>query len=164
MTCKDCIHYDVCTECNEYDDFTGEPIVVDDLEERNSNHTDCEDFMDKTKFIELPCKVGENVWVIEYCRCGKYGYSDGECWKRTSKRTPKIYGKISETKYRKAVFRKNGSLFETEVKEVPNGTVCYLIKLKPFGIKMYNEIGKTVFLTREEAEKVFEERKKNESN
>lgn len=43
MTCKDCVHYKPCFYAN-----------IDN----------CEYFKDKSKFIELPCKVGDKVWCI----------------------------------------------------------------------------------------------------
>lgn len=42
MTCKDCTHHDVCE------------LVLYDFAK------DCEDFIDKSKYIELPCKEVEN--------------------------------------------------------------------------------------------------------
>lgn len=58
MTCKDCIHYDVCgyrnienpKECNE---------TISDL---NDIEKLCESFKDKSLYIELPCKVGDTVY------------------------------------------------------------------------------------------------------
>ena len=44
MTCKDCIHYDVC----------GESIFT------------CGQFKDKSRFIELPCKVGDTVYLVDF--------------------------------------------------------------------------------------------------
>lgn len=59
MTCKDCIHYDVCYK---------KPDHFDDL----SVNGGCIDFADKSRFIELPCKVGDKVWYIHkekiYCQ------------------------------------------------------------------------------------------------
>lgn len=47
MTCKDCIHYEVC--CDEYE----------------ISHAEyCNNFKDKAKYIELPCKVGDTVYVL----------------------------------------------------------------------------------------------------
>lgn len=51
MTCKDCIHYDVC---NMYD---GPYISV------HFDHT-CKYFTDKQLVAFLPCKVGEEVYVM----------------------------------------------------------------------------------------------------
>lgn len=46
-TCKDCIHYDVCG-FNEYKDF----------------NEICSFFKDKSRIVELPCKVGDKVHKI----------------------------------------------------------------------------------------------------
>lgn len=51
VTCKDCIHYDVC---NMYD---GPYISV------HFDHT-CKYFTDKQLVAFLPCKVGEEVYVM----------------------------------------------------------------------------------------------------
>ena len=48
MTCKNCIHYDVCTNIWTYVNRTLE----------------CRHFKDKSKQIELPCKVGDVVYYI----------------------------------------------------------------------------------------------------
>ena len=48
MTCKDCIHYEVCCK-----------YMV------TPNHL-CKDYKDKSKYIELPCKVGDMVYAICY--------------------------------------------------------------------------------------------------
>lgn len=42
VTCKDCVHYDVCNR------------ILNRLEV-------CDQFKDKTRFVELPCKVYEVV-------------------------------------------------------------------------------------------------------
>lgn len=50
ITCKDCIHYDVCIRIRYPSMYglTGE---------------DCEEFKNKSRFIQLPCKVGDEVYV-----------------------------------------------------------------------------------------------------
>ena len=62
-TCRDCIHDDVCpheilpTDIHPlYIDFS----VRDDVEES------CGDFKDKTRVIELPCSIGDEVYIIRY--------------------------------------------------------------------------------------------------
>ena len=77
MTCKDCVHCNVCTQdilstdLHPYIDFS----VRDDVEES------CCDFKDKSKFIELPCSVGDyciwhdDLWYannITYCCDGSF--------------------------------------------------------------------------------------------
>ena len=47
-TCKDCIYAPMCRNCNEY----------------VYNKGRCEQFKDKSKFIELPCPIGETVYMI----------------------------------------------------------------------------------------------------
>lgn len=60
MTCKDCIHYDVCLSRISFgmdcDDVTGKDI--EDIEKR------CKKFAEKALFIELPCKVGDKIFFI----------------------------------------------------------------------------------------------------
>lgn len=58
MTCKDCIHYELC-EVQAFNGFNEnfEP-------EKDWKH--CSVFKDKSKYIELPCKVGDRVYVICY--------------------------------------------------------------------------------------------------
>ena len=48
MTCKNCVHYDVCLLGACIKGITGT----------------CLNFKDKSRFIELPCRVGDTVYVI----------------------------------------------------------------------------------------------------
>lgn len=59
MTCKDCYHYDICgfEECDD-----------DAL-------TFCEDFKDKSLIIELPCKVGDEAYLISVKRYSPLSYN-----------------------------------------------------------------------------------------
>lgn len=58
MTCKDCIHYDVCKSSNGETEIYGVGL--------NCNAEKmCEHFKDKSRFIKLPCKVGESVWILD---------------------------------------------------------------------------------------------------
>ena len=54
VTCKDCIHYDVC-----HNNFKN----IDLNEEMTDEHC-CVYFKDKSLIVELPCKVGTKVYVI----------------------------------------------------------------------------------------------------
>lgn len=49
ITCKDCIHYDVCG-FNEYKDF----------------NEICSFFKDKSRIVELPCEIGTKLFLIDY--------------------------------------------------------------------------------------------------
>lgn len=59
MTCKDCYHYDMCgfEECDD-----------DAL-------TFCQDFKDKSRIIELPCKVGDEAYYISIKRFSPLSYN-----------------------------------------------------------------------------------------
>lgn len=60
MTCKDCYH---CENCHlrialnmDYDETKNKPIT--EMEKR------CEYFKDKSLIVELPCKVGKEIYVL----------------------------------------------------------------------------------------------------
>lgn len=65
MTCKDCIHYDVCSGFTPTDldrdvfDYCreGRTDEIPDIEER------CSGFKDSNRLIELPYKVGTKVYI-----------------------------------------------------------------------------------------------------
>ena len=67
MTCKDCIHNEVCYGTHTDDSPT------------------CCDFKDKSRFIELPCNEGDMVYIVER------QYDNGH---KTIKSSPKVYGEI----------------------------------------------------------------------
>ena len=71
-TCRDCIHYDVC--------------AINGIDVENTTFKKelcCGEFKDKSRIIELPCKVGNlvfepyrdfiNVYEITTIRLSKYG-------------------------------------------------------------------------------------------
>lgn len=58
MTCKDCYHYDVCG-------FEG----CDD-----GALTFCKDFKDKSRIVELPCKMGDEAYYISIKRYSPLSY------------------------------------------------------------------------------------------
>ena len=73
-TCKDCIHYDMCEY--EYPDF------VHEKEDKNADmEKECIQFKDKSLFVELPCKVGDTVYLVDRTRDGRLGniYRVVEC-------------------------------------------------------------------------------------
>lgn len=96
-SCKDCMHEKVC------DYFEG------DLNEEGAEN--CVYFKDRNKFVELPCKIGDTVYGIDYPR-----------------------GDIKV-------------VVPEEVTGIAIETNCDFYKLTDFG--------KTVFLTREEAERAL---------
>lgn len=60
MTCKDCIHYELCN----VQAFNG----FNKNFEPEKDWKRCGVFKDKSKYIELPCEVGDKVYVICYKR------------------------------------------------------------------------------------------------
>lgn len=113
MTCKDCIHCDVCSDweniCNKMSLFSTIKKEV------------CKDFKDKSKIIELPCKVGDMVYIIATISCT-----------------------ITHTKVIGIWSYKGNTTIITE-----------LGGIQP------DAWGKTVFLTREEAEQALRDGKEN---
>lgn len=98
-SCKDCMHEKVC------DYFAG------DMNEEGAEKCVC--FKDRTRFVELPCKVGEELYRVKTVRGKKI---------------------VTETQLNQNTF---------------------------WRIVFGGEYGKTVFLTREEAEKALKERENN---
>lgn len=121
MTCKDCIHYDIC-----HNNFKN----IDLNEEMTDEHC-CVYFKDKSRIIELPCKVGDTVyypWIY-----------DGQCGVSFNKvESIKIY-----------------------VNGLPLMVVEDWKSDMPMPISFCNEdFGKTVFLTKKEAEAKLKELEK----
>ena len=53
MTCKDCVHYEVCK------------IVHSNGDDRVLENSPCKHFKNKANFVELPCKVGDSVYLLQ---------------------------------------------------------------------------------------------------
>lgn len=53
MTCKDCVHYDICPW---QDDDEYESIV--------ELSADCYNFKPKSRFVELPCAFGDVIYML----------------------------------------------------------------------------------------------------
>ncbi len=111
--------------------------------------------------IVPPCKVGDVVYVIKRCRCGKpENYELQDCGRKIVAKTPKVLARVMFQEVGKRLKPNYTGKIEYEV--VPKGTICYSIYEKQFTMKMLTEIGKTVFLTKEEAEQVLRQRKEGE--
>ncbi len=125
-TCKDCIHYDVC--------HTTTPIATEAT-------GICKLFKDKSLVLDLPCKVGDTVyvhdniiWYDECCHCENFqigGMGDPHECARTKR--PFKHPDCTEISERIA----------TE-----NDIYLWLA---------YGDIGNTVFLKKEEAEQALKE-------
>lgn len=63
--CRNCVHWEACREY-----VTGlaaaRGVDLDATElEQIFDSDDCDHFQDRSRFVELPCKVGDTVYVIE---------------------------------------------------------------------------------------------------
>ena len=64
-TCTECVHVEMCRYyTNELAKANGIPLKLEEVE-RLLECDDCENFKDRSRFVELPCKDGEYVYVIE---------------------------------------------------------------------------------------------------
>ena len=116
----------------------------------------------KEQIIVPPCKVGDMVYQVKYCRCGNPEcYKNKHCYKKDTKKTPKVLGSIMKEQCGMRVIKNYDWTKGTVLVWQPIGTICYKIIQKPFKLEWLTEIGKTVFLTKEEAEKKLKELKDN---
>lgn len=111
MTCKDCLHYDLCS--NHY--------LKSDLERINGC---CSNFSNKFEWVHLPCKVGDTVYQLQTV-------FDEITLKSKAVVKPRIIDFVATTSF---LAESKGLIFSEK------------------------DFGKTVFLTREEAEKALKER------
>ena len=77
-TCKDCVHYYICPAsiCYNCYGLCDECGVCSEYGGR-VKYEICEDFKGRSKFIELPCKVGDNgdiFWAIDAYVKSPYEY------------------------------------------------------------------------------------------
>ena len=61
MTCKDCIHYEAC---REYDRAFWGHTSNKHSDLINAKPEDCPYFKDRSRFVELPCKLGDTVYYF----------------------------------------------------------------------------------------------------
>lgn len=142
MACNNCIHNGICL------------ISYNEVTDEFENVEDCEHFKDKDKVVVLPCKVGDIVYVIKRCRCGKpENYDLKVCGRKIVSKTPKVLARVMYQETGKRIKPNYTGKIEFEV--APKGTICYSLYEKQFTLKMLTEIGKTVFPTREEAEQAL---------
>ena len=117
-TCKDCLHNEAC---NAVLDAAG--FFSDDIEEI-LNAIKCPNFVDKSRFAELPCKVGDTIWIFVYPN------------------HPPCEARV------RSIFISNNSV---ELNCAVKGYFAQTVNAREFG--------ETIFLTREEAEAAFAERR-----
>ena len=119
MTCKDCIHFESCKKLYE---THGEGLSGDSFV--------CDSFKDQSRFVELPCKVGDTVYFNNvHLRYGK---------------VIAIYIDAS------------GGMFDLDI----TTNIATATGYEHFINKDYTfeDIGKRLFLTKESAEQALKER------
>ena len=120
-SCNDCVHVGVCSKKNLHV-AVGMNITPRFKYERIEQ--ECEHFKDRARFVELPCMVGDTVYVIE-----------------------NIAGEEK--------------IIQDHVETLGIGYYADGINIYQFdGVKTdgyFEDFGKTVFLTREEAEQALKE-------
>ena len=141
MTCKDCLHYEVCDEQKKINHKLSKSI--------------CKRFKDKSRFIELPCRVGGTVFVIESCSNVAMSI-DNDYFNGTGAVECPFENDCERDDCCDDCIR----IFETTVtefsyRENDNKLYIYLKNMMPEYVQ--SDIGKTVFLSREEAEKALKE-------
>lgn len=62
-SCKNCVHCEACDISAVYFGGTIGSEEFRKYEKRTNVEFDCEQFKDRTRFIELPCKIGSEVFV-----------------------------------------------------------------------------------------------------
>ena len=138
--CIDCLHYEAC-KGTYYTAKGCDNIALYDFDGEMYSDSGCEDFSDRSEWVHLPCKVGSIVYrlnnIVDFDFCNecesfyKGGVSDFPCCEKT----------------------KNGfrhcKCVEIIERVADKDFICYF----------FDDFGKTVFLTREEAKKALEEMK-----
>ena len=103
MTCKDCIHYDLCRSFSRIQlGWHGNSVhYVENIEDI------CKDFKDRSRFVKLPCKHGDTLFRIINGKIEKGVATDffyGSEFHIVNCRFPKISTGIPFHRFGKTVF------------------------------------------------------------
>lgn len=117
MKCNDCLHKNVC---RYYPVDSLPPLIRESIFKKLD--AECQDFKDKSKIVELPCKAGDLVYT--------------------------------QNPYAPADFIPK----DKEIEQWKVNHIGITLNCRGWGKLIgFNDIGKTVFLTREEAEQAAKE-------
>lgn len=119
--CNDCLCVDVC---KMHSDIVSADYYPKILRKKFEEESNCPHFKDRTRFVELPCKVGDIIYEI--CERKKGG------------------------EWKKAIVKR-----AVHGIEIGLGG-CMVARSGTTVVVFLSDLGKTVFLTREEAEKALE--------
>ena len=114
-SCKDCVHADMC----KYKDLPA-PLSDSYIRESECIEKRCGDFKDRSRFVKLPCNLGDLVYFIKARRV-----------------MADIVSKFTIDRCGVMLQRVNG-----------------------YNLGYTDQLGKKIFLTREEAEQALKEREK----
>ena len=132
MTCKDCYHYELChmriVFTMDYDEATDRVI---------HNAEKCDNFKDKSRIIELPCKIGQIVYDVVLC--------DDDIYRIYEMKIVAIepFGSLYKSKY-----------FPDFIWNI------YLTDDCSYAYRTFDDVGKKTFFTKEEAEARLKELEK----
>lgn len=149
MTCKDCMYYFLCA--NSLTDNYIENMLEKSVDDN------CIYFKDKSKIIELPCKVGDTVYVVTTCE-----HVIMSCDNDYFTGTGAITCPFERDCDCEECNDNNKGIFETHVSNIHCdedgvGLFLELDNLLSWGIGWsVKNVGKTIFFTRKEAEKALE--------
>ncbi len=130
-TCKDCLHIEVCKEYHKM--FWGSKSLVDSKIDETEPEN-CQYFKDRSRLVELPCKVGDTVY-----------------FNNVHLRYAKVIAIYIDA---------SGGMFDLDIStniETVAGYEHFINKDYTF-----EDIGKRLFLTKEAAEQALKERGENE--
>lgn len=66
--CSDCICYEVCDRVIRHN----ADVYENTCKLRTDMETCCPYFKDKFKIIDLPCKVGSDLYYVDFAKCADY--------------------------------------------------------------------------------------------
>ena len=135
-SCKDCVHADMCRFYTEELAKAKGITLGKDIFEYFSSGDVCEDFKDRSRFVELPCKMGDRVYLDNL----HIKYAD-------------VIGIYIDA---------SGGVFDLRIYtniQLANGFGYKYFISKDY---TFEDIGKRIFLTKEEAEQALKERESNE--
>lgn len=133
QTCKKCSHYEVCRLGNLQYQTPYERYETKFIKKLDSSR--CGNFKDRSKFIELPCEVGDTVYLI-------------------TERTERI-GRRKVTN--RIIVECGVDNFRIGDAGYPSAALCDNDNNWYYGIEP-NDFGDFVFLTKEQAEQALKER------
>lgn len=118
----------------EYDDDAYNPILDKVIVEFLKELQEYRSLEEQGLLLKLPCKVGDMVYVLEPCHCYNNYKENQNCHHAKTKATKYIEVVRVSKKYNSR-----------------SNTNCVKLYERPFKMDYLTKIGKTVFLTREEA-------------